>query len=51
MLKDPFSGHVFVFRNKPGTSIKILVYDGQGLCSAKKDYLKVVLNGGLKNMT
>jgi transposase len=24
---DPFSGYVFVFRNKRSTSIKILVYD------------------------
>jgi len=28
--KDPFSGCMFVFYNRPGTSIKILVYDGQG---------------------
>ena len=27
---DPFSGYVFVFRNKRRTAIKILVYDGQG---------------------
>jgi transposase len=27
---DPFSGAVFVFRNRPGTAIKALVYDGQG---------------------
>jgi len=27
---DPFSGYAFVFRNKRGTAIKILVYDGQG---------------------
>ena len=35
-LKDHFSGHVFVFRNKPGTSIKILVYDGQGFWLCQK---------------
>jgi transposase len=28
--KDPFSGYVFVFSNTRKTSIKILVYDGQG---------------------
>lgn len=28
--KDPFSGSMFVFRNKRGTALKILVYDGQG---------------------
>lgn len=28
--EDPFSGAVFVFRNRRGTAIKSLVYDGQG---------------------
>ena len=27
---DPFSGYVFVFRNRGKTAIKILMYDGQG---------------------
>lgn len=27
---DPFSGTVFVFRNRRATAIKVLVYDGQG---------------------
>lgn len=27
---DPFSGTVFVFRNRRGTGVKLLVYDGQG---------------------
>lgn len=27
---DPFSGTVFVFRNRASTAIKLLVYDGQG---------------------
>jgi transposase len=27
---DPFSGIVFVFKNKRSTSIKMLIYDGQG---------------------
>ena len=29
-LGDPFAGTVFVFRNRRGTAIKILAYDGQG---------------------
>lgn len=29
-LGDPFSGAVFVFRNRRGTAIKLLAYDGQG---------------------
>ena len=28
--QDPFAGAVFVFRNRLGTAIKVLVYDGQG---------------------
>jgi transposase len=27
---DPFTGAVFVFRNRRGTALKVLVYDGQG---------------------
>ena len=27
---DPFSGTVFVFRNRKKTAIKVLLYDGQG---------------------
>lgn len=34
--KDPFSGTIFVFRNKRKTSIKILVYDGQGFWVCQK---------------
>lgn len=28
--QDPFAGTMFVFRNRRGTAIKVLVYDGQG---------------------
>lgn len=28
--QDPFSGCVFVFRNRRATAVKLLVYDGQG---------------------
>jgi hypothetical protein len=28
--QDPFSGTLFVFRNRRGTALKLLVYDGQG---------------------
>ena len=30
LKQDPFSGCVFVFRNRPATAVKALVYDGQG---------------------
>jgi len=33
---DPFKGYLFVFVNKKKTSIKILVYDGQGLWLCQK---------------
>lgn len=33
---DPFSGAVFVFRNRRGTSVKVLVYDGQGFWLCQK---------------
>ncbi len=30
LSSDPFSGAVFVFRNRRKTAVKLLVYDGQG---------------------
>lgn len=27
---DPFNGTLFIFRNRKGTSLKLLLYDGQG---------------------
>lgn len=30
LASDPFSGAIFVFRNRKATAVKILVYDGQG---------------------
>ena len=33
---DPFGGYVFVFRNRRGTSIKVLMYDGQGYWLCQK---------------
>jgi transposase len=32
LRKDPFSGHLFVFRGRRGDLIKVLYWDGQGLC-------------------
>jgi transposase len=29
---DPFSGHLFVFRGKRGDYVKVLYWDGSGLC-------------------
>src|SRR5271165_6905046 len=36
LASDPFSGAMFVFRNRRGTSIKILAYDGQGFWLCQK---------------
>jgi len=36
MGSDPFSGYMFVFRNRKMTAIMVLVYDGQGFWLCKK---------------
>jgi len=36
LCSDPFSGYLFVFVNAKKTSIKILVYDGQGFWLCQK---------------
>jgi transposase len=33
---DPFSGCIFLFRSRSGTSIRALAYDGQGFWLAQK---------------
>lgn len=34
--QEPYSGHVFVFRGKRGDLIKLLWFDGDGLCLLQK---------------
>lgn len=36
LSSDPFSGCIFVFRNRRATAVKILVYDGQGFWLCQK---------------
>jgi transposase len=36
LRSDPFSGYVFIFRNKAGSAIKVLMYDGQGFWLCQK---------------
>ena len=33
---DPFSGTLFVFHNRRGTAVKLLLYDGQGFWLCQK---------------
>jgi transposase len=35
---DPFGGHLFIFRNKSGTSVKLLNYDGNGFWLCQKRF-------------
>lgn len=32
LKKDPYCGHMFLFRGKQGGYLKVLYYDGSGLC-------------------
>jgi transposase len=34
--RDPFAGHLFVFRGRRGDLLKILAWDGQGFCLFSK---------------
>ena len=36
LREDPFSGTMFVFRNRRGTAVKLLMYDGQGFWLCQK---------------
>jgi transposase len=36
LAKDPFGGHLFVFRGNRGDLLKILAWDGQGFCLFSK---------------
>lgn len=36
--QDPFSGTFFVFRNKSRTTVKIIIYDGQGFWLVMKRF-------------
>jgi transposase len=36
LSSDPFSGHLFIFRSRRATAIRILCYDGQGFWLAQK---------------
>lgn len=41
---DPFSGSLYVFRNRRKTAVKVLFYDGQGFWLCMKRFSKGKLN-------
>jgi len=50
--QNPYSGHIFVFRGKRGDLIKLLWWDGDGLCRfAKRLEFPVRLNSGCGTRT
>ena len=44
LKQDPFSGAIFAFRNKPGTAIKLLCFDGGGFWLMHKRFSRGTLN-------
>ena len=36
LKRDPFSGHLFVFRGRRGDLVKVIWWDGQGACLFSK---------------
>jgi transposase len=51
LKQDPFSGSMFVFSNRRQTSLKVLMYDGQGfwLCMKRLSKGRLVYWPGRKN--
>jgi transposase len=50
---DPFCGHLFLFRSKRADYLKILYYDGTGLClfakRLEKRQVRLAANRGWRN--
>ena len=44
LQENPFSGHVFVFRGRRGDLIKVLWFDGDGLCLFSKRFAGAVVD-------
>lgn len=38
LQRDPFTGAFFIFRNRRGTAIKLLIYDGNGFWLCQKRF-------------
>ncbi len=50
LAADPFSGCLFIFRSRRGTTIKTLAFDGQGYWMAQSDFPPGVSNGGRRRV-
>ena len=50
LASDPFSGCLFIFRSRRGTTIKTLAFDGQGYWMAPKRLSSGRFNGGRKRV-
>jgi transposase len=44
--KNPFSGAVFVFRNRRGTALELLCYDGSGYWLVTTGFQRGAFDGG-----
>ncbi|MGB5831669.1 MAG: IS66 family insertion sequence element accessory protein TnpB, partial [Thiohalocapsa sp.] len=44
LREDPFTGAIFVFRNRRSTTLKLLCYDGQGFWLCQKRFSQGRLN-------
>jgi transposase len=49
--QSPFSGHVFVFRGRRGDLIKVLWFDGDGLCLFAKRFVWPQATSGTVSLT
>ena len=38
LKREPFDGYLFAFRNRKGTAIKLLIYDGNGFWLCQKRF-------------
>lgn len=50
LAQDPFSGHLFVFRGRGGDLIKVLWWDGQGMCLLPSGWSAAGLSGHHRRM-
>ena len=48
--EDPFTGAIFVFRNRRSTALKLLCYDGQGFWLCQKRFSQGRLNWWPRSM-